>query len=75
MIVRSNKTPQPDEHKPSLADLLTEEQEAQLTLLLAEIIGHKWGTLEIVIVEGKVRFFVPKPHIEAKTTGGILLTK
>jgi hypothetical protein len=53
-------------HTPSLADLLTEEQEAQLAVLLAEIMLHGWGTLEIEIRKGKVRFFRPKPSIRLK---------
>jgi hypothetical protein len=54
-------------HNPSLADLLTEEQEAKLALLLAQVMAHGRGTLEIVIMKGKVRFFIPKPSIEAQT--------
>jgi len=51
---------------PMLSDLLTPEQEAQLTILLANLMAHKYGTLEIEIVDGKVKFFKPKPSIKAK---------
>jgi hypothetical protein len=54
-----------DRQLPKLSDLFTPEQEAQLVQLLAELMLHKWGTLEIKIVNGKIRFFGPKPSIEA----------
>jgi len=47
-----------------LSDIFTPAQEAQLAYLLAELIAHKWGTLEIEIVNGTIRFFRPKPSIE-----------
>ena len=65
---------QQKKHQPCLADLLTEAQEVQLAMLLADIMGHGWGTLEIEIVEGKVRFFKPKPSINAQIVD-TLLTK
>jgi hypothetical protein len=49
-----------------LSDIFTSEQEAQLVQLLVSIIAHKWGTLEIEIMNGKIRFFRPKLSIEAK---------
>ena len=48
-----------------LSDIFTPEQEAQLVYILTQLIVHKWGTLEIEIQNGKVRFFRPKPSIEA----------
>jgi len=53
-------------NRVELSDLLTPEQEAQLTILLANLMAHKYGTLEIEIVDGKVKFFKPKPSIKAK---------
>jgi len=56
----------PDEiHTPRISDLLTDEQESQLTLILAELITYKWASLTIEIVNGKIRFYRPQPSIEA----------
>jgi len=49
---------------PRLADLLTDEQDAQLAQILSELIAQKWGTLEIEIVDGKIRFLRPKKSID-----------
>ena len=56
-------------YAPKLSDLLTPEQEILLAQLLAELIGHKWGILQIDIVEGKVQFFRPMPSIDAYHLG------
>ena len=53
-----------------LSDIFTPEQEAQLVQILTELIVRKWGTLEIEIVKGKVRFFRSKYSIEAAAPGG-----
>ncbi len=52
-----------------LSDIFTSEQEAQLVQILTELIVRKWGTLEIEIVKGKVRFFRCKYSIEALPPG------
>ncbi len=52
-----------------LSDIFTPEQEAQLVQILTELIVRKWGTLEIEIVKGKVRFFRSKYSIEAAPPG------
>lgn len=51
------------------ADVLTEEQDAQLAELLAQLMAFGWGRLEIEIREGKVRFFRPMPSIPAGEDG------
>ena len=48
------------------ADVLTEEQDAQLAELLAQLMAFGWGRLEIEIRDGKVRFFRPMPSIPAE---------
>jgi len=59
-----------DEYKHlRLSDIFTPEQEAQLVYILTELIARKWGTLEIEIVKGKVRFFRSKYSIEAAPPG------
>ena len=57
-----------------LSDIFTPEQEAQLVQILTELILRKWGTLEIEIVKGKVRFFRSKYSIEA-TPPGVLFDR
>ena len=58
-----------DTDSPKLSDLFTPEQEAQLARILTELIHHKWGSVEIEIVEGKIQFFVPKPSINVIRPG------
>ena len=61
------------ETKPlKLSDIFTPEQEAQLARILTELIHHKWGSVEIKIVEGKIQFFVPKPSIDVIRPGPTL---
>ena len=55
-----------------LSDIFTPEQEAQLARILTELIHHKWGSVEIEIVAGKIRFFVPKPSIDVIRPGSTL---
>ena len=54
-----------------LSDIFTPEQEAQLIQILNELILRKWGTLEIEIVKGRIRFFRIKYSIEAAPPGVI----
>lgn len=44
----------------SLGDLMTQAQQEQLTTLLASIVENGWGTLEIVIEQGRLRWFRPQ---------------
>jgi hypothetical protein len=52
-----------------LSDFFSPEQEAQLVKLLVNLITQKWGTLEIEIVKGRIRFFRSKISIEAAPPG------
>jgi hypothetical protein len=54
---------------PRLSDILTDEQDAQLAKILAELIAQKFGTLEIEILEGKIRYFRPKKSIDVVYPG------
>jgi len=55
-----------------LSDIFTPEQDEQLAKLLAYLMEQKWGTLEIEIIKGKIRFFRPKPSIEVSATKQVL---
>ena len=52
-------------HHPCLSDLFTREQENQLAVLLAELMAYGYGSVEILIAEGKLRFFSYKRSIKA----------
>ena len=44
----------------ALSELMTPAQQEQLTMLLASIVESGFGSLEIVIVKGQVRWFRPQ---------------
>jgi len=52
-------------HTPSLADIFTSDQEMQLAILLAElmVLGH--GSIEILIVDHRPKFFSSKRSYRA----------
>ncbi len=52
-----------------LSDIFSPEQEAQLVQILTQLILHKWGTLEIEVVKGRIRFFRIKYSFEAAPPG------
>lgn len=53
-------------HKLYLADLLTAKQDQALAQMLLDVIHNGFGTIEIEVIEGKVRFFKPKPSINVE---------
>ncbi len=48
-----------------LANIFTPEQEIQLAKILVDLMANGWGTLEIEIRKGKIRFFKPKYSFDA----------
>jgi hypothetical protein len=54
---------------PVLSDLLTQDQEKQFTVLLAEVMAYGYGSLEITIVEHQPRFFKYLRSIRALPCG------
>lgn len=43
-----------------LGEVMTEKQVEQLVVLLRQIIDSGWGTLEIVVEQGRLRWFRPQ---------------
>jgi len=53
------------DHKPSLADIFTPDQQGQLAILLAELMALGHGSLEITVVDHRPKFFSSKRSYRA----------
>jgi hypothetical protein len=56
-------------HILRLVDILTIEQDEQLAAMLLELIQHKYGTLELEIVDGKIKLLRPKKSYDFIPSG------